>query len=723
MKFVCDRCQTRYSIADEKVRMKILRIRCKTCGNVIVVQGEGARGDASGADGSQVVGKYGKAAPAAMRAAGSSLSKSRSASARGAVPPPPPPGSQESDPMGGRVEWYIAVGGVQSGPFSRMEAAKRIAAIGPGKTVHVWKEGMSGWKPSSEVSVIARELSLLRPPPPPPPPPVESLPPVKDTAKVSRTPAPAGLPSPSTLAKSEAKTVVASSDLKPDGDTASLFPGKPLTPAPQNVSAEDDDPSDIPTDPEFDAFAEITTKKAKKLPAIGVKASKGASGDATTKKGKDLKELESDPLFEAAETFAEEVKTPPPAEPLPSVGTRTPAPIRLPSSHGGSKPVSGRASHTPAPVKLPTPSPLTASPALAGSHVASSRKSTTPPPVSARSTSALSISSTNLPMPVVRSSLHQSAIDEVPAVTFDPPEASASAQSSGLGGLAAVMAAVSATPEPAVNDGTPRPAPILAADVAGASFPAMAGGEPKASGRFDVAGMFRRNPGLKFVIAVAVIVVLVILLVVVSLRGDGSKPSASETVPKPEPAKASSPEPAKTEQPAPPPVALQAAKPAQPAAGTVTEEKSISITPRSGGKRGGRTVRTAAPAPAAQKGATVRQPSKSSRTDVARPNPFDEARAVSQQQISAVVRSQANQYALKACYERALKMDNRLTSGRIDVTVSISASGAVQRVVVNAPASFIMVEPCIKTAVKRWVFPPNVEDYATNFPLIMQGGM
>ena len=39
MKFVCDRCQTRYSIADEKVRQKILRIRCKTCGNVIVVQG------------------------------------------------------------------------------------------------------------------------------------------------------------------------------------------------------------------------------------------------------------------------------------------------------------------------------------------------------------------------------------------------------------------------------------------------------------------------------------------------------------------------------------------------------------------------------------------------------------------------------------------------------------------------------------------------------------
>jgi hypothetical protein len=68
-------------------------------------------------------------------------------------------------------------------------------------------------------------------------------------------------------------------------------------------------------------------------------------------------------------------------------------------------------------------------------------------------------------------------------------------------------------------------------------------------------------------------------------------------------------------------------------------------------------------------------------------------------------------------------MDNHLTSGRIDVTVSIGMSGTVEHVVVNAPSSFILVEPCIKTAVRRWVFPPSSEEYATNFPLIMQGGM
>src|SRR5678816_3475802 len=43
MKFVCDRCQTKYSIADDKVRGKVLKVRCKTCQNVITVREAGAR--------------------------------------------------------------------------------------------------------------------------------------------------------------------------------------------------------------------------------------------------------------------------------------------------------------------------------------------------------------------------------------------------------------------------------------------------------------------------------------------------------------------------------------------------------------------------------------------------------------------------------------------------------------------------------------------------------
>jgi predicted Zn finger-like uncharacterized protein len=45
VKFLCDRCKTRYSIGDDRVRGKILKIRCKNCGNVITVR-EGMTADA-----------------------------------------------------------------------------------------------------------------------------------------------------------------------------------------------------------------------------------------------------------------------------------------------------------------------------------------------------------------------------------------------------------------------------------------------------------------------------------------------------------------------------------------------------------------------------------------------------------------------------------------------------------------------------------------------------
>ena len=38
MKFKCDQCGTRYTIADEKVRRKVLKIRCKVCEHIMVVR-------------------------------------------------------------------------------------------------------------------------------------------------------------------------------------------------------------------------------------------------------------------------------------------------------------------------------------------------------------------------------------------------------------------------------------------------------------------------------------------------------------------------------------------------------------------------------------------------------------------------------------------------------------------------------------------------------------
>ena len=46
MKIVCDACSAKYSIADEKVRGKVFKIRCKKCSNIIVVRGAAGEGGA-----------------------------------------------------------------------------------------------------------------------------------------------------------------------------------------------------------------------------------------------------------------------------------------------------------------------------------------------------------------------------------------------------------------------------------------------------------------------------------------------------------------------------------------------------------------------------------------------------------------------------------------------------------------------------------------------------
>ncbi len=51
MKFDCDNCGTRYNIADEKVRRKVLKIRCRVCEHVITVRGADLERQAPDAEG------------------------------------------------------------------------------------------------------------------------------------------------------------------------------------------------------------------------------------------------------------------------------------------------------------------------------------------------------------------------------------------------------------------------------------------------------------------------------------------------------------------------------------------------------------------------------------------------------------------------------------------------------------------------------------------------
>jgi predicted Zn finger-like uncharacterized protein len=146
MKFSCDKCNTRYSIADERVRGRVLKIRCKACNHVITVrEHEGAHGE-----------------PADHAAYD--------------VGAPPTPGDDEhtrvSPPAGtegaGADDWFVSFDGEQEGPLPLARALDRVRAERPrGRECYCWRAGFFVWLPVEEVAEFAASLGRAAPPPSP----------------------------------------------------------------------------------------------------------------------------------------------------------------------------------------------------------------------------------------------------------------------------------------------------------------------------------------------------------------------------------------------------------------------------------------------------------------------------------------------------------------------------------------------------------------------------
>lgn len=147
MKFVCDRCQTRYSISDEKVRGKVLKIRCKTCSNIVVVR------ETSQAAAQAVVN-----APAATT-------------------PPPPPGTGAAPPAA--IDWWVAIKGEQKGPMKAAAVEQLYRAGQISAKSYAWHDGLANWVRLRELPAFAHLAAegASAPPVPasaPPPPPADA---------------------------------------------------------------------------------------------------------------------------------------------------------------------------------------------------------------------------------------------------------------------------------------------------------------------------------------------------------------------------------------------------------------------------------------------------------------------------------------------------------------------------------------------------------------------
>jgi predicted Zn finger-like uncharacterized protein len=116
MKIVCDACQAKYSIADEKVQGKAFKIRCKKCNHIIVVRSGGER------------------------------------AASGAAESKPAPAETQGT-------WYIVVEGEQVGPLAEPDIAARLARGEITGETLIWKEGLADWAQLSTVPELAQASS------------------------------------------------------------------------------------------------------------------------------------------------------------------------------------------------------------------------------------------------------------------------------------------------------------------------------------------------------------------------------------------------------------------------------------------------------------------------------------------------------------------------------------------------------------------------------------
>ncbi len=107
MKIVCESCHAKYQIPDERVAGRKLKIRCKRCGEMVMIDGFGLEPATTVAAVDVATGKH--AAPAAG------------------------------------IEWHASVEGENYGPFDQAQLLAWLAQTPEAWDAYVWREGFSGW--------------------------------------------------------------------------------------------------------------------------------------------------------------------------------------------------------------------------------------------------------------------------------------------------------------------------------------------------------------------------------------------------------------------------------------------------------------------------------------------------------------------------------------------------------------------------------------------------
>jgi predicted Zn finger-like uncharacterized protein len=134
MKFVCESCTARYVIDDERVRGKVLRIRCKECGHVMEVREPVRPAEAGSAN-----------VPRGARRATVAFDQ-------------PILTESPRDTSADEPPWYYSVNGESFGPYREDELIDRFQNGSVGDEAFLWQQGFDDWKPAATIPVFSAAL-------------------------------------------------------------------------------------------------------------------------------------------------------------------------------------------------------------------------------------------------------------------------------------------------------------------------------------------------------------------------------------------------------------------------------------------------------------------------------------------------------------------------------------------------------------------------------------
>jgi predicted Zn finger-like uncharacterized protein len=129
MKIICDNCATKYSIADEKVRGKVFKIRCKKCSHIIVVRGQEKVEEAPPQD--DVARAFDQKETRVFDYSGFDSGE------------PGAPGAEA--PAGEVPSWHVVIDREQVGPMTVAEVKERYARGEVDAESYAWREGFEDW--------------------------------------------------------------------------------------------------------------------------------------------------------------------------------------------------------------------------------------------------------------------------------------------------------------------------------------------------------------------------------------------------------------------------------------------------------------------------------------------------------------------------------------------------------------------------------------------------